>query len=197
MDDSSRNDVGELAGASTSVPMATVCFIRRDGKVLLQERAAGRVWAGRLNGPGGKVAEGETPVQAIVREVAEETGLQIVDPVFHGRLELVFGVPEQTRLLVSIFTCQHVPGRARGGREGILRWYAVERLPFERLWPDMRYWLPLVLDGGEVAGTCVYDAPGARLLSCYLELRKEIAGSEVRTLQTRQRAEQSATPFRR
>ena len=171
MDDGSRNDAGELAGAAFSVPMATVCFIRRDGKVLLQERAAGRVWAGRLNGPGGKIAAGENSEQAIVREVAEETGLRIVDPVLHGRLDLVFGVPEQSRLLVSIFTCQHVDGRARGGREGILRWYAVERLPFERLWPDMRYWLPLVLNGGKVAGTCLYDAPGTRLLSCSLELR--------------------------
>lgn len=171
MDDSSRNDVGELAGASTSVPMATVCFIRRDGKVLLQERAAGRVWAGRLNGPGGKVAEGETPDQAIVREVAEETGLHIVAPKFHGRLDLVFGKPTQSHLVVSVFSCQTFSGRARGGREGTLRWYSTERLPYDRLWPDMRYWLPVVLAGGKIAGSCEFDDRGEQLLSCSLQVQ--------------------------
>ena len=35
---------------------ATVCYVLARGKVLLQRRAPGRLWAGRLNGPGGKVA---------------------------------------------------------------------------------------------------------------------------------------------
>src|SRR6266852_4938425 len=54
---------------------ATVCYVCSRGKVLLQRRAAGRVWAGPLNGPGGKIAGGETATAAILREVREETGL--------------------------------------------------------------------------------------------------------------------------
>lgn len=152
-------------------PEATVCFLRRDGKVLLQERAAGRIWAGRLNGPGGKTAAGETPLHAVVREVAEETGVQVAAPVLAGSLNLHFGDPEASRLRVHIFVATAYQGRARGGPEGFLRWYGQQRLPFDRLWPDMRYWLPAVLDGGEVQGQCVYDAEGDALLACRLEIQ--------------------------
>jgi 8-oxo-dGTP pyrophosphatase MutT (NUDIX family) len=72
---------------------ATVCFVCTRGKVLLPRRAAGRLWAGRLNGPGGKIAPGESAAAAIVREVGEETGLCIDAPRPAGLLELRFGDP--------------------------------------------------------------------------------------------------------
>jgi hypothetical protein len=34
----------------------------------------------------------------------------------------------------------------------------------------MRYWLPFVLAGGNIEGTCVFDEPGDRLLACSLQL---------------------------
>jgi mutator protein MutT len=160
--DTERND--------TPFTTATVCFVRRDGKVLLQRRAPGRTWAGRLNGPGGKVAVGETPDGAMRREVAEETGLTIDDPVHHGTLDLVFGDPATSRLRVFVYVCDRFMGRARGGREGRLRWYADERLPYDELWPDMRFWLPVVLAGGSVDGTCVFDESGDHLLACQLAI---------------------------
>lgn len=159
-----------MLDAKPSAYAATVCFLRRDGRVLLQERAPGRIWAGRLNGPGGKIADGESPEAAIVREVREETGLLVVNPVPAGTLNLLFGVPEESRLRVHIFVTGSFSGRARGGREGTLRWYAEDRLPFARLWPDMRYWLPAVLNGGEITGQCVYDVAGVGLASCALQV---------------------------
>ena len=118
-----------------------------------------------MNGPGGKVERGESPDAAVVHEVAEETGLHLVAFACHGTLDLVFGVPEQTSLRVVVDTCESFAGTPSGGTEGALRWYAAEKLPFDRLWPDMRYWSPLVLAGGTVAGRCVYDQYGERLLS--------------------------------
>jgi mutator protein MutT len=149
---------------------ATVCFLERDGRVLLQERAPGRRWAGRFNGPGGKVNPGESPEMAIVREVAEETGVRLIDPKARGQLDLMFGEPAQEWMRVVIFTAEQWAGRARGGREGKVRWWSAQRLPFDRLWPDMRFWLPLVLAGGTVEGVCRFDAAGDQLLSCALHL---------------------------
>jgi 8-oxo-dGTP diphosphatase len=150
---------------------ATVCFLRRNGNVLLQRRAPGRIWAGRLNGPGGKIAVGEDAATAIAREVFEETGLRVTEPVRHGALELVFGEPPESRLSVVVFTCREFSGRTRG-REGRLRWYAEDRLPFAELWPDMRFWLPAVLAGRTVDGTCAYDASGDHLRSFTLRLAR-------------------------
>jgi len=129
---------------------ATVCYLCAGGKVLLQRRAAGRLWAGRLNGPGGKIDAGETATTAIVREVQEETGVRLDAQRPAGSLDLRFGDPPSQSLLVHV--------------------YGIHRLPFDDLWPDMRYWLPLVLAGGKVSGTCEYDGVGAALRACRLTL---------------------------
>jgi 8-oxo-dGTP diphosphatase len=165
------NATHSVSGRSQSTPSATVCFIRRNGKVLLQQRAPGRIWAGRLNGPGGKIDAGETPEAAVVREVKEETGLRLLRVEHHGILDLYFGDPDRSQLRVFAFSCKEFTGRARGGREGTLRWYAEQHLPYEHLWPDMRYWLPMVLDGGAMEGRCIYDRDGNRLLSCSINLQ--------------------------
>lgn len=154
---------------------ATVCYLHTRGKVLLQRRAQGRLWAGRLNGPGGKMAAGETATAAIEREVREETGLRLDNVRSAGVLDLCFGDPASRLLQVHLFTCDRFTGRPRGGREGALRWYGIHRLPFDDLWPDMRYWLPLVLAGGEVNGTCEYDDSGADLRACRLGLQFAVA----------------------
>jgi 8-oxo-dGTP diphosphatase len=139
--------------------------------VLLQRRAAGRLWPGRLNGPGGKVEADESPASSVVREVAEETGLRLETVRAGGALDLVYGEPASRRILVHVFVCERFGGRVRG-REGVLRWYPEARLPYERMWPDNRYWLACVLDGGTVEGSCRYDDAGNALLACDLRLRR-------------------------
>lgn len=163
-------------GAPTSLT-ATVCFIRRDGKLLLQRRPVGRTWAGRLNGPGGKVDANEAPLSAVTREVWEETGLRITTPIHHGTIGLVFGVPATMYLHVNVYVCSNFSGRTRG-KEGCLRWYSEARLPFDAMWPDMRFWLPGVLAGGSIAGMCTYDAAGDRLLDYALHLTGSWSGED-------------------
>jgi len=57
-----------------------LALVRKNGFWLVGRRAAGRVFAGLWEFPGGKIQPGETARQAAVREVLEETGL-VVEPV--------------------------------------------------------------------------------------------------------------------
>lgn len=60
------------------VTHAAVGVIKReDGCVLLAERPVGKPWAGYWEFPGGKVEEGETPQQALKRELQEELGIEV------------------------------------------------------------------------------------------------------------------------
>lgn len=49
----------------------------KDGKILIVRRVAGDSWGGYYEIPGGGVDEGETFEQAALRELLEETGLEV------------------------------------------------------------------------------------------------------------------------
>jgi 8-oxo-dGTP diphosphatase len=151
---------------------ATVCYIEREDKILLQLKAAHKFGGGRWNGPGGKLEGQEEPKEAIIREVREETGLVIKNPRFHGIMVLVFGVPEHYRLTAHIYTAHTFTGKPSGNEEGRLRWFPKNRLPYDLMWVDNRYWLPIVLAGGYIRGLCVFENDDGRtLLDCQLAVR--------------------------
>ena len=53
----------------------TAALIRKEGKILVARRRPGLRHAGRWEFPGGKPEAGETPEEAIVREIQEELGI--------------------------------------------------------------------------------------------------------------------------
>ncbi|MDX1710872.1 MAG: (deoxy)nucleoside triphosphate pyrophosphohydrolase [Rhodovibrionaceae bacterium] len=57
------------------VLVAAAALVDVDGRVLLARRPEGKAMAGLWEFPGGKVHEGETPEAALVRELAEELGI--------------------------------------------------------------------------------------------------------------------------
>ncbi len=59
--------------------VAAAALIDSDGRVLLAQRPAGKAMAGLWEFPGGKVDPGETPEAALVRELAEELGVDITE----------------------------------------------------------------------------------------------------------------------
>jgi len=155
---------------------AVTCFIVQSRRILLQKRPAGKLWAGMLNGPGGKVDSGEKTADAIVREVLEETGLRIINPQPRGSLVLDIPSPRRVKLSVDIFIATTFLGDALD-RDGTLSWYDSDLLPFEHMWADQKYWLQAVLDGLFVDGKVCYEPHSLRLKQCQLRLR--LSASEL------------------
>src|SRR2546427_10694568 len=65
---------------------ATLCFILHDSRVLLLKKNPGLFGAGKWNAPGGKVQPHETAEHCAIREVHEETGLEVRKPRKIGTL---------------------------------------------------------------------------------------------------------------
>ena len=62
-----------------SLKVAVAVIQREDGKILFAERPAGKACAGEWEFPGGKVEAGETPRQALDREIEEELAIHITE----------------------------------------------------------------------------------------------------------------------
>jgi 8-oxo-dGTP pyrophosphatase MutT (NUDIX family) len=121
---------GETA---TSLRVSATAFIRDDaGRVLLQQRSDNGFW----NLPGGGLELGESVAQACVREVREETGLEV--EVL--RLIGVYSAPEITTMsypdgrviqyVTSLFECRVIGGKLEVDAESLaLNWFDPLELP--------------------------------------------------------------------
>lgn len=63
----------------------TAAIIQKDGHYLIAKRKQGRHLAGKWEFPGGRVEAGESPEQALAREIEEELSVKaIVGDFFHS-----------------------------------------------------------------------------------------------------------------
>ena len=130
----------------------TLCFLLRthDGEeqVLLGLKKTG-MGTGKVVGIGGHVEHGESVVQAICREVSEETSITIdaQDLIPAGTVEFVFPAKPAWDMFSTIFLCRKFSGSARECEEITPQWYPVTQLPHAQMWADASHWVPAFLSG--------------------------------------------------
>ena len=97
-----------------------------DDRVLLAQRPEGRHMGGLWEFPGGKIDDGEAPEAALVRELGEELGIEIV-----VQRPLTFAVHEEPglRILLLFFEARIARGEPHGHEGQAVEWVAVTELP--------------------------------------------------------------------
>lgn len=98
--------------------VTVLCMVYKDDKILLQDRIK-KDWCG-LTFPGGKVEKEESFVQAVIREVHEETGLTISEPKLCGVKQ--FQTDEDERYIVFLFKTDKFEGTLISSDEGEMKW---------------------------------------------------------------------------
>ena len=116
--------------------LATLCYIRDDEKTLMihRNKKADDYHKGKWNGLGGKFNPGETPEECVKREVEEESGLIVKDPVLRGIITfpLFDGVDDW---YVFLYTATDYEGELKETDEGELEWVPNELIYNLNLWP--------------------------------------------------------------
>ena len=137
--------------------LATLCYVREGGKTLMLHRVKKRddVHEGKWNGLGGKFERGESPEDCVKREILEEAGLKIKDPLLKGVLTFPdFAGGEDW--YVFVFTASKFTGRLLDSDEGNLAWVKDRDLLKLDLWEGDRVFLPLLKRRGYFSGKFQY-----------------------------------------
>lgn len=103
------------------VLVASAALIDADSRVLIQRRPADKSWAGWWEFPGGKIHDGETPEATVVRELAEELGLDITESCL-APFTFTSYAYDDFRLLMMLYLCRVWRGTPAAREGQSLKW---------------------------------------------------------------------------
>ncbi|HRN87745.1 MAG TPA: 8-oxo-dGTP diphosphatase MutT [Hyphomicrobium sp.] len=107
--------------------VAAAALVDTDNRVLLSKRPEGKQLAGLWEFPGGKVDPGETPEEALIRELDEELGIEVCDTCL-APFTFASHAYREFHLLMPLFLCRNWQGDVipREGQE--IAWVRAKRL---------------------------------------------------------------------
>ncbi|MGB0908562.1 MAG: (deoxy)nucleoside triphosphate pyrophosphohydrolase [Maricaulaceae bacterium] len=102
-------------------------LIDADGRILMSQRPKGKTHAGLWEFPGGKLEAGESPEDAVVRELREELG---VEPCKQCLQPFSFAshMYDDFHLLMPLYLCRQWDGFARPREGQMIKWVFPDRL---------------------------------------------------------------------
>lgn len=141
------------------VILASLCYVKQDDHTLMLHRVTKTddLHEGKWNGLGGKFEPGETPEECVQREVEEESGLRLNEPVMRGIL--TFPEFDGSRdWYVFVFTCRDFEGEPWDrSPEGRLEWIPDGRLLELNLWEGDEVFLRWLERPRFFSGKFVYE----------------------------------------
>ncbi|UWX98202.1 NUDIX domain-containing protein [Arthrobacter zhaoxinii] len=130
-----------------------LCFLFReteqDGREVLMGLKKTGFGLGRVVTLGGHIEPGETPEQAAVREVEEESGVVVAEQDLRraGTIEWIFPAQPGLDMSTVLFRAHRWAGEPGETDEILPAWYPATDLPYSRMWPDSAHWMPRLLSG--------------------------------------------------
>lgn len=108
--------------------LVTACaLVDADRRVLIAQRPADKAMGGLWEFPGGKIEPGETPEQAIIRELAEELGVETKQACL-APLSFASHNYESFHLLMPLYVCRKWHGTPQAREHQALKWVRPQKL---------------------------------------------------------------------
>lgn len=117
-----------------------LCYIEKDGKYLMlfRNKKENDINSGKYIGVGGHIELGETKEEALIREVKEETNLDVISYEYFGK---VFFKDDDFEENMYLFTVTEFKGELKECDEGELHWINKENILDVPHWQGDKYFL--------------------------------------------------------
>jgi 8-oxo-dGTP diphosphatase len=125
--------------------VAAAALVDRDNRVLITERPAGKPMAGLWEFPGGKVGPGETPEQALARELKEELSVEVCDTCL-APLTFASHSYDEFHLLMPLYVCRKWEGEVVPREGQRVKWVRASRLSEYPMPPADKPLIPMLRD---------------------------------------------------
>ena len=132
-------------GDKKVVLVSACALVDTDRRILIAQRPEGKSMAGLWEFPGGKVEAGETPEEAIIRELQEELGI-ITQVACLAPLTFASHAYETFHLLMPLFICRRYQGVAQPLEGQTLKWVHPRKLRDYPMPPADEPLIPYLID---------------------------------------------------
>ncbi len=124
----------------------TLCYIENSGKYLMlyRNKKKNDSNAGKWIGIGGKIESGESQEECMLREVREETGIELTKWKYRGIVDFLSDTWDDERMY--LYTAETDVWNVTSCNEGELRWIEKNDVESLNLWEGDRVFLKLILD---------------------------------------------------
>lgn len=134
----------------------TLCLITDGDRILLGHKKRG-FGEGLYNGFGGKVEDHETIEEAVHRELEEEAAVRVNKITAAGIINFGFDDVPNEVLEVHIYRGEGIEGEPYETDEMRPEWFSIKSIPYEGMWPDDKFWIPIFLEGKQFEGEFNFD----------------------------------------
>lgn len=125
--------------------VAACALVDADGRVLLAQRPEGKQLAGLWEFPGGKVEQGETPEQTLIRELDEELGIATKAACL-APLTFASHTYETFHLLMPLYVCRRFEGVPQGREGQAIKWVRPRQMRDYPMPPADEPLIPFLID---------------------------------------------------
>lgn len=127
------------------LPETVICYLKRNDSYLLlfRNKKKNDVNEGKWIGVGGHIEKGETKDEAAIREIKEETGLNVCSLKCSG--EVLF-VNDDYQEMMYVYEIEDFDGNEIACDEGDLKWIPIKDIYNYPMWEGDKEFLPLLIN---------------------------------------------------